>query len=81
MPKTATVDAPTDSTGVSTVESDTALLTVAEVATELRLKPWAVYNLCRSGELPSVYLGPKSRRVKRSDLVAFIAALPDTRPE
>lgn len=70
---------PTTDTGLD-LDEDMELFTVDEVAEKLRLKPWAVYKLCDSGELPSVYLGRKTRRIKPSDLRAFIESRPTTRP-
>lgn len=93
MTHTATLSDPTDiTTGTTAIDSDTdsadsivipdgtLLLTVAEVAHELRVKPWLVYQLCDAGDLPSIYLGPKTRRVKRDDLKAYIDSRPDIRP-
>lgn len=81
MPKsTPTVDQPTDSPA-AVPDEDERLLTIADVAERLRCKPWSVYKLCDSGLLPNVYLGPKSRRVRPSDLRAYIAGLPTERPE
>lgn len=57
------------------------LLTIAEVAEKLRVKPWSVYKLCDDGILPCVYMGPKTRRVKPDDLRAYVASLPSSRPE
>lgn len=70
--------APTTDSG--SLDDEVRLLTVDEVATILRLKPWAVNERLKSGEIPSVYLGSKSRRVRFSDLRAYIDDLPTTRP-
>lgn len=53
------------------------LLTVAEVASFLRLSTTAVYALCHSGQLPHFAIagrGKKTKtiRVKQSDLDAFL---------
>jgi excisionase family DNA binding protein len=56
------------------------LLTVPQVQDCLRKGRGDVYALLKSGELPSVLLGPKSRRIRESDLAAFIAGLPNQRP-
>lgn len=37
--------------------------------------------LIKSGELPIISLGPKTRRVRESDLDAYIAKLPVDRPD
>lgn len=84
MPNTQTVEQPADSRADNEsdviVEDDLQLLTIAEVADRLRLKPWSVYQLCDSGALRSVYIGPKGRRVRPVDLRAYIDALPTVRP-
>jgi excisionase family DNA binding protein len=56
------------------------LLTVLEVQDRLGKGRADVYALLKSGELPSVLLGPRSRRIRESDLDAFIAGLPNERP-
>jgi excisionase family DNA binding protein len=56
------------------------LLTVLEVQDRLRKGRGDVYALLKSGELPSVLIGPRSRRIRESDLDAFIAGLPNERP-
>jgi excisionase family DNA binding protein len=53
------------------------LLTIPEVAERLRHGRTRVYQLIRSGRLPSVVVGPRARRVRESDLTAFIASLDD----
>lgn len=52
----------------------TLLLTPEEAAQALRVGRSKVYDLMRSGELPSVKLGG-SRRVSLTALTAFVAAL------
>ena len=49
------------------------LLTVEQVAEDLRTSRAMVYNLLRAGELRSISLG-KSRRIARVDLEAFVLA-------
>lgn len=61
-------------------DDDLQLLTVADVAERLRVKPTTVYDLCNAGTLPSVYLGPQTRRIKASDLRDYIDSLPSVRP-
>jgi excisionase family DNA binding protein len=53
------------------------LLTISETCQRLGWSRTWVYRLIRSGRLPSVLLGPRSRRVRESDLAAFIASLSD----
>jgi excisionase family DNA binding protein len=48
------------------------LLTVAEVASHLRVSTMTVYRLLKAGELPSVRIG-KSFRVREDDLDAYLA--------
>lgn len=50
----------------------TDLLTVAEVAAELRVSKMTVYRLTNDRELPSVRIG-RSVRVRRADLDAYLA--------
>jgi excisionase family DNA binding protein len=57
------------------------LLTVAQVQDRLRRGRRDVYALLKSGELSSVLLGPRSRRIRESDLDAYIAALRNQRPD
>ncbi len=50
------------------------LFTVAEVSQILRLSRSRVYELIYAGQLPSIKLG-RSRRVRRSDVEAFVEGL------
>jgi excisionase family DNA binding protein len=54
------------------------LLSVPETCRRLGCGRTRFYELIRSGRLPSVLLG-QSRRVRESDLTAFIASLADQR--
>ncbi|MBI3806768.1 MAG: helix-turn-helix domain-containing protein [Nitrospirae bacterium] len=55
------------------VTADTeGFLRVPEVATQLNISTYRVYELCRQGALQSVKLG-KSVRVKPADLAAYLA--------
>jgi excisionase family DNA binding protein len=56
------------------------LLTVGQVQDRLGKGRGDVYALLKSGELPSVLLGSRSRRIRESDLDRFIAGLPNKRP-
>lgn len=49
------------------------LLTTSEVAAELRIKRTAMYALLRSGKLPYLDLGYNTKRIRRSDLDAYLA--------
>lgn len=49
-------------------------LTVPEVAEELRISERSVWNLIRTGELPSIKVGG-TRRVVRDALDAYVAKL------
>jgi excisionase family DNA binding protein len=53
------------------------LLTIPETCQRLRWSRTWVYQSIRSGALPSVVLGPRSRRVRERDLTAFIDARAD----
>lgn len=48
------------------------LLTVAEVAEELRLVPQTVRNMIDRGELPALRVGSRRVRIARADLDAFL---------
>jgi excisionase family DNA binding protein len=58
------------------------LLKVEDVMAALGLTRSAIYRLIDAGAIPTVYpsLGGKSRRVRQSDLDAYIASLPQRRP-
>lgn len=50
-----------------------ALMTIPEVANELRLTRSTVYRLIGRGELPTVHVGGhNASRVRRVDLAAYI---------
>jgi excisionase family DNA binding protein len=53
------------------------LLRIPEVCERLNHGRTRVYELLASGRLPSVVVGPRARRVRESDLAAFIASLDD----
>jgi excisionase family DNA binding protein len=53
------------------------LLKVDEARARLRISRERLYQLIHAGELASVKLGPKSRRVRESDLDGYIASLPN----
>ena len=52
------------------------LMTVAEVATMLRLNDQTVRKWLREGRLPGIYLGSRTAgwRIRRADVVAFLDA-------
>lgn len=56
---------------LTVVTSDPQALTVPEVMTALRLSRFKVYDLIRSGELPSFTIG-RARRIPADALRAFI---------
>jgi excisionase family DNA binding protein len=56
------------------------LLTVAETRERLQCARSTLYERFASGELRSVKLGEKSRRVRESDLDDYIASLRDDPP-
>lgn len=59
----------------STTDTDSRLLvTIAEAARRLSMKPWPVYLLVESGALPSAYVG-KRRLVHVDDLAAYARQL------
>ncbi len=51
--------------------SDVKFLTVAEVATMMRVSKMTVYRLVHSGELPAVRVG-RSFRVTEDDVNAYV---------
>jgi excisionase family DNA binding protein len=53
------------------------LLRIPDVCERLNHGRTRVYQLLASGQLPSVVIGPRARRVRESDLDAFIAGLND----
>jgi excisionase family DNA binding protein len=56
------------------------LLSVAEVATELGCGRDTVYALLTTGALPSVRLGGRLRRIRRTDLNAYVDSLTASTP-
>ncbi|MBS1715337.1 MAG: helix-turn-helix domain-containing protein [Armatimonadetes bacterium] len=58
----------------TTVASSSLTMTVADAQTQLCLSRSRVYELIRSGELPSIKIG-RSRRVLRASLEAFLKQL------
>lgn len=61
-------------TASESAEQDTLVLDAKDVARELRVKRETVYQLWASGAMPSFLVG-RLRRMKRSDLVAYIDRL------
>jgi excisionase family DNA binding protein len=53
------------------------LLKVDEARARLRISRERLYQLIQAGDLASVKLGPKSRRIRESDLDSYIASLPN----
>ena len=56
------------------------MLSVAEVATELGCGRDTVYALLASGQLASVRISDRLRRVRRVDLIRFVDELAESRP-
>ncbi len=56
------------------------LLSVAEVAAELGCGRDTVYALLTSGALPSVRLGGRLRRIRRTDLTTYVESLTASSP-
>lgn len=56
------------------------LLSVAEVAAELGCGRDTVYALLSSGALPSVKLAGRLRRIRRTDLTAYVDSLTASTP-
>ena len=48
------------------------LLTIKEVARNLKVSETHVYRLMRQGELPVIKRGRRYTRIRRSDLLAFL---------
>jgi excisionase family DNA binding protein len=55
----------------------TLLLTVEQTAAELHIARRRVFELIKTGQLPSVKIGT-SRRIRSSDLARYVALLGDT---
>jgi excisionase family DNA binding protein len=51
------------------------LLTVPEAMAVLKISRWTLYNLIRSGELTSVLIGTRCRRIPSSALDAYVTRL------
>jgi excisionase family DNA binding protein len=53
-------------------ESGSGFLTVAEVASQLRVSNMTVYRLVQAGEIPAVRVG-RSYRIREDDLDKYLA--------
>lgn len=51
------------------------LLTVPEAMALLKVSRWTVYNLIRSGELTSILVGERCRRIPAAALDAYVTRL------
>ncbi|NUW36987.1 helix-turn-helix domain-containing protein [Nonomuraea sp. SMC257] len=51
------------------------LLTVPEAMALLKVSRWTVYNLIRSGELASILVGERCRRIPATALDAYVTRL------
>lgn len=60
---------------VNTVEVEKpTLLTVPEFAAEIRVAPSTAWQMVKSGEIESIVVGQKSRRIARVALDEYVAA-------
>lgn len=57
------------------------LLTIKEVAQALGVSRMTVYRLIRAGRLRRVYPTPRSARITRESLEAFLRSLEEAKPE
>lgn len=62
------------------MQTETATLTVQEVASYLRVSRQTVYTLIREGKIPHFKIGNKVR-IKRTDLIAMTNTQPQTTGE
>ena len=53
--------------------NDSNLLTIPEVASQLKVSEYRAYELVRHGEIKKTSIGKTSVRVKPSDLAAYVA--------
>jgi excisionase family DNA binding protein len=53
----------------------TDLLTVPQTMERLKVSRWTLYNLIRSGELASVVVGQRCRRIPAHALTAYLNRL------
>ncbi|MGW2146655.1 helix-turn-helix transcriptional regulator [Nonomuraea bangladeshensis] len=51
------------------------LLTVPEAMAVLKVSRWTLYNLIRSGELRSIVVGVRCRRIPATALEAYVTQL------
>lgn len=51
------------------------LLTVPEAMATLKVSRWTLYNLIRSGDLTSILVGARCRRIPVSALDAYVTRL------
>ena len=61
------------------MQTETATLTVTEVASYLRVSRQTVYTLIREGKIPHFKIGSKVR-IKRTDLIAMTNTQPKEKP-
>ena len=59
-------------TRIDEQQTDVMVLTVAEVAKSLACSRSQVYELVKSGDIPSIRLGKSGVRVSKAELVKFI---------
>ncbi|MFE3452344.1 helix-turn-helix domain-containing protein [Nonomuraea sp. NPDC059194] len=51
------------------------LLTVPEAMSVLKVSRWTLYNLIRSGEITSILVGTRCRRIPSTALDAYVTRL------
>lgn len=51
------------------------LLTVPEAMAVLKVSRWTLYNLIRSGEITSIVVGTRCRRIPATALDAYVSRL------
>jgi len=57
---------------MSSVDDLPLVLTVVEVADELRVGKWAIYDMVKRGDLRAVHVG-RNLRIPRAELGRFLA--------
>lgn len=59
--------------GAQKGQGESGLLTIKEVAQQLKVSTYRAYELVRQGEIKKTLVGEKSVRVKPTDLEAYLA--------
>ncbi len=66
-----------DETGVTVPVSERLLLTVPEAAALAGIPRRRLQEAVRDGRIPSCYVGSARRRIRRTDLDAYVRDLPE----